>query len=240
MSRTHHVQTDTYHHNTLCTARNCYSNCHEYCELEFLLDPNEIWRRCAAFESQAYGGRRPTNCVVCHHSYREHRHFHTRWEVETRTETVMDDNAQVKYSQAQSEVYSIQYQKSTIEQAINRFQADILQHEENLGKLCIEFQNVALSGSFAGHIASAIRLLEVRLSTMKSNGTDAQSIGSMEGHIASLQQRLDIVERARQASQVSSVSYATSAPAAPESAVGENPKPEARWWRVGRGNTGKG
>jgi hypothetical protein len=35
---------------------------------------------------------------------------------------------------------------------------------------------------------------------MKSNGTDAQGIKRMEDRIASLQQKLDIVERARQAS----------------------------------------
>lgn len=212
MSRTLHVQTDTSHHNTLCTVRDCYSNCHQYCELEFLLDPNQIGQRCAAFYSN---GVRVVNCVVCRHSYREHRHFHTKWDVETRSETVTDDTAQSKYNQAQSEVYTIQYQKSTIEQAINQFEADIRRHEEDLGKLCIEFQDVALSGSFAGHISAAIRLLEVRLSTMKSNGTDAQSIGTMESRIESLQQRLDIVERARQASQGSS--HSSAAPAAGES-----------------------
>jgi hypothetical protein len=217
MSRTLHVQTDTYHHNTLCTYRDCYSNCHEYCDLEFLLNPNEIGRRCAAFSSN---GSRVVNCVVCHHSYREHRHFHTRWDVETRSETVTDDTAQRKYEEAQSEVYTIQHQKSAIERAINQFESEIRRHEEHLGKLCIEFQDVALSGSFAGHIASAIRLLEVRLSTMKSNGTGAQSIGTMESRIGSLQQRLDIVERARQASQIS---YA--------SAVREDPKIGKRGWK---------
>jgi hypothetical protein len=194
MLRTLHVQTDTSHHNTLCTVRDCYSNCHESCSLEFLLDPNQIGRLCAAFTSY---GRRVTNCVICHHSYREHRHFHTKWDVKTKSEKVTDYQAQKKYNQAQSEVYTIQYQKSAIQKGIDGFESEIRQHEEHLGKLCVEFQDVALSGNFAGHIASAIRLLEVRLSTMKSNGTDAQSIGRMEGRIASLQQRLDIVERAR-------------------------------------------
>src|ERR1700728_1015362 len=107
MSRTIHVQTDTYHHNTLCTARNCYSNCHEYCDLEFLLDRNEIGRRCMAFSSY---GRQVRNCVVCHHSCLDHGHYHTRWDVETRSETVTDSDAQTKYYQAQSEASNIQTQ----------------------------------------------------------------------------------------------------------------------------------
>lgn len=118
MSRTIHVQTDTVRHNTLCTVRDCYSNCHEECELEFLLDPAEIGRRCGAFSSN---GNRVRNCVVCGHSSVEHRHFHSKWDVDTISETVTDANAQSRYNKAQSEIYSIEVQKRSIEQAINRF-----------------------------------------------------------------------------------------------------------------------
>ena len=196
MWRTMHVQADTSYHNTLCTVRDCYSNCHEQCSLEFLMDPDEIGRRCAIFDDN---DRRVTNCTVCHHSFRDHRHFHSKWSVETKPETVTDDDAQKKYNEAQSTVHSIQFQQSRIKDAIKLFETKIREHEESLGKLCLEFQGVALSGSFAGHIASAIRLLEVRLATMKSNGTDSQGIKRMEDRIASLQQKLDIVERAKQA-----------------------------------------
>jgi hypothetical protein len=136
--------------------------------------------------------------VVCHHSCLDHGHYHTRWDVETSSETVTDSDAQTKYYQAQLEASIIQSKKW-----INNSKSEIQQHEENIGKLCIQFPDVALSGSFAGHIASAIRLLEVRLATMKSGGTDQGSIGTMEDRIVGLQHMLDIVEQAHQASSTS-------------------------------------
>jgi hypothetical protein len=50
-------------------------------------------------------------------------------------------------------------------------------HEKHLGELCMEFQGLAIAGSFSGHMASAIRRLEMRLAAMKSSGS-ARGLGA--------------------------------------------------------------
>ena len=71
MSRVMRVQVDTLNtHTTQCTRANCYTNCHEKCSLDFLLDVEESGRCCLAFDSNKM-------CRECKHSYRDHRHFHS-------------------------------------------------------------------------------------------------------------------------------------------------------------------
>lgn len=202
MQRDTHVQKNTSYHNTLCTVPQCFSNCHQHCQLEFLLDCVEIHRRCTAFcDGDEFG--RLENCNVCNHSWQDHRHFHAEWDVEQQNETTVDDEAKQKFTAAQSQAGMITSQKQQIEQAIQRFEEEVRQHEEHLGELCLQFQDLALSGSFSGHLASAIRMLEVRLETMKSSGSDSASIERMEERIESLRKRYNIVEKARGATQSS-------------------------------------
>jgi hypothetical protein len=201
MQRDTHVQKDTQYHNTLCGSPQCYSNCHLQCQLEFLMDRSEIHRRCWAFNDDDHG--RLENCKSCNHSWQDHHHFHSQWEVEQQDETIVDDEAKQKFTAAQSKADSITFHKQQIELAIQRFDEELRQHEEHLGQLCLQFQELALSGSFSGHLASAIRMLQVRLATMKSSGSDSASIEQMEERIESLQKRYDIVERARGATRSS-------------------------------------
>jgi hypothetical protein len=166
------------------------------------MDRSEIHRRCVVFNDGDEFGRLD-NCNACSHSWQDHHHFHTEWEVEQQDETTVDDEAKQKFTAAQSKADAITSQKQNIEQAIQKFKEEVRQHEVHLGELCLQFQDLALSGSFSGHLASAIRMLVVRLETMKSSGSDSDSIGRMEERIESLRKRYDIVEKARGSTQSS-------------------------------------
>jgi hypothetical protein len=61
----------------------------------------------------------------------------------------------------------------------------------------LQFQGLALSGSFSGHLAAAIRMLDVRLATMKNSGSDSDSIRQMEKRISSLRKQHDNVKKTR-------------------------------------------
>jgi capsule polysaccharide export protein KpsE/RkpR len=123
--------------------------------------------------------------------------------VEQQSETIVDDEAKERFTNAQSQADSIAAQKEKIERAIQKFEEELRAHEKHLGELCMEFQGLALAGSFSGHIASAIRMLEVRLATMKSSGSDRDSIERMEERIESLRKQYRVVEKARDATNSS-------------------------------------
>jgi hypothetical protein len=117
--------------------------------------------------------------------------------VKQQSETIVDDEAKQKFDAAYSQTDKIMLQQQQIKKAIQRFEKEVQQREEHLGQLCLQFQGLALSGSFSGHLAAAIRMLEVRLATMKNSGSDPDSIKRMEERIESLGKRHDIVVKAK-------------------------------------------
>jgi hypothetical protein len=68
--------------------------------------------------------------------------------------------------------------------------------EGQLRDLCTQFQGASLAGSFKDHLASTVRLLEVRLSTMKSGGANAATSKQMEARVEMARKKLAIVEAA--------------------------------------------
>jgi hypothetical protein len=200
MQRDMHVRKDTKHHNTLCCAPQCYSNCHELCQLDLLLDPSAIHSLCWVFcDNGEYG--KLENCIECNHSWKDHRHYFHEWVVEKQDESIVDEEARQKFNAAQSETEKIAIKKEQIKQAIQTFEAELRQHEERLGQLCLQFQELALSGSFSGYLTSAIRMLDVRLAKMKSSGSDSDSIQRMEERIDSLRKQYKVVEKAKGTAQ---------------------------------------
>jgi seryl-tRNA synthetase len=117
--------------------------------------------------------------------------------VEQQSETIVDGESKQKFDAAHSEIDKIILQKQKIQQVIQRFEEELRQHDEHLGQLCLQFQGLALSGSFSGHLAAAIRMFEVRLTTMKKAGSDLDSIGQMEKRIESLRKQHDNVQSMR-------------------------------------------
>lgn len=67
-----------------------------------------------------------------------------------------------------------------------------------VGQLVEEYAKLSLSGSFSGQVKKSVALLELNLETMRSNGTDAQTIKSVEKALARMQEKLTVVEKAKE------------------------------------------
>jgi hypothetical protein len=185
------AQKDTPKHNTICTVGGCYSNCHPDCELDFILDPKEIGKRCSVFQN--YGVE---ECYVCGHSSNDHRHYHSIWAAISEQEAVLDKRAKAQYDQAKEQAVTLEMQTQAIENALRQMNDDITNAEGQIGLLCTKFGECALSGSFAGHLNAAIRMLTLRYEGMKNSDADEASLRRMEQSIDHIQKKLAIVQRA--------------------------------------------
>ncbi len=61
--------------------------------------------------------------------------------------------------------------------------------EDELSGLCLPFSELALSGSFSGHISSTIHLLKLRRKTMQGEGVHEDGPKRMDKHIKTLQRK---------------------------------------------------
>ncbi|KZW01531.1 hypothetical protein EXIGLDRAFT_65004 [Exidia glandulosa HHB12029] len=202
MRREMHVQIDTpTRHTTQCTVADCYSNCHQDCNLEFLLDPAQLGGKCTAFMVSRCNDRTrdalEQTCTACSHAAREHRHFHSYWGLETQEERTVDHDAKMAYEKAEQEVEKYEKQKRLIEASLTSLDDDILTQEKRLSTLCDEFQQLALTGNFAGHLAATIRMLEYRRESRKAAG-DVDGMRSLTRVIESLEAQMHVLQEVEQ------------------------------------------
>lgn len=209
MRREMHVQKDTPdRHTTQCTVADCYTNCHQSCSLSFLLDPAQIGRDCDAFRRarksrtrSLFSNRRDLSveenalslrCDECNHEARDHRHFHSYWALETKEELIVDEGAKRSYELAENDLLRFQLQMQRMERSLHTLDDEILAQQKRLSELCDEFQSIALSGNFAGHLASAIRMLEYRRASKKTLG-DVDGERALTRIIDSLEEKIRVL-----------------------------------------------
>ncbi|KAF9459249.1 hypothetical protein BDZ94DRAFT_1051168 [Collybia nuda] len=190
-------QTETSKHNTLCAAPKCYSNCHEGCYLSFSFDPNGL------LNCWAFGGEKGTHgCRQCDHSYEHHHHYNSRWELCEDTQVTIDQDAKKKYDDAMSEKEQQEIGMRQLNDTIDNMDIALSESTTKVGLLVEEYARLSLSGSFSGQVKKSVSLLELNLETMRGNGTDEQTIKSVEKALARMQEKLKVVEKAkRQARQ---------------------------------------
>ncbi len=165
-------------HNTLCVYGGCYQNCHQRCGLGFTLEREQLGRFCLAF-------RKPTHtkhadggyvCNTCGHSSIYHHHYLAEWVSTLKEERSTDALANERFLAAETE-------KEKLELASTRGD------EDEVSGLCLRFSELALSGSFSGHISSTIHLLELRRKTMRGGGLHEDGLKRMDDHIKTLNRR---------------------------------------------------
>jgi hypothetical protein len=194
MNRTIKVQTDTTHHNTLCGHPNCYSNCHVDCSLSFSLDPANL-RGCAAFGCSAHLPK----CRRCHHPVADHHHYHSIWEDKVDTQVTVDEGAKKKFEDASNDKSKYQNAVQNVEKAINDLDDEIANITYEVGVLCQMYKQLSLSGGFAGQISKSIRLFELNLETLRSNGADAKMVQSVSENIKVMRLKEEVVKNAGEA-----------------------------------------
>lgn len=186
-------QIETPKHNTLCAAPKCYSNCHEGCYLSFSFDPKGLLN-CWAFS----GSKGTRGCRKCDHSYESHHHYNSRWELHEDTQVTIDQDAKKKHDHAVSEKSQQELGMALLKQTILDMDKALAESTAKVGQLVEEYAKLSLSGSFSGQVKKSVALLELNLETMRSNGTDAQTIKSVEKALARMQEKLTVVEKAKE------------------------------------------
>ncbi|CCM07038.1 uncharacterized protein FIBRA_09357 [Fibroporia radiculosa] len=184
-------QVDTPHHNTLCATPKCYHNCHKHCHLSFSLDPKGI-RNCKAFK-----GGRVENCTGCEHPYTQHRHYNVMWELKEDEQITIDEDAKKKYDDAVEEKEKQEMGMAQLKKSIADMDMALAEAITKVGQLVEEYAKLSLSGNFAGQVEKSVSLLDLNLQTMRSNGTDIDTIKSVEKALKRMEEKLDLVKKAK-------------------------------------------
>jgi hypothetical protein len=184
-------QTSTPGINVLCTEDGCFRNCQLSCSGTFSLDPEEIRQK-----SWVFGWGSDSYCRVCYHYYGDHRHFRAKWTQKNNVENVTNYDARSKFYAAESLISTNSSQQNSVRLELQQVEQELKRLEGQLRNLCTQFQGLSLAGSFKDHLASTVRLLEVRLSTMKSGGANAATSKQMEARVEIARKKLAIVKAA--------------------------------------------
>ena len=182
------VQEKTNRHNTLCSAPNCYGNCHIECKLKFSTDP-EKFLNCGAIR----GG---TVCRQCGHKYDAHRHYNAVWKQQDHTQRQIDYAAQGKYNAARQDNDQKKNMMTEMDRAIRDYESKMQAALASVRKLTESYSKLALSGSFTGQFKSAIKMLKEQQEALLNNNADRRTLEIVEESLKFMENKLDIMQKA--------------------------------------------
>ncbi len=194
VNRIEWYQQSTDRHNIVCIVSDCYSNCHIGCSLDFILSPDEL-RNCISMSES--GGVR---CQECKHGREFHRHFNLIWAIKEVVETKVNQEAKAKFENAQNAKERTKVLKNQIKDKKVMFQDRIKNVIEELGRL-VERSNLSLSGSFAGQVEKAVKMLEQNLEGMRESGAARETIDKVEASLDSMREKLEVLKEANRNKQ---------------------------------------
>jgi hypothetical protein len=180
--------------NTLCRYDTCHSNCHIRCGLGFSLDSVYLGNRCEAFKSQ--GGQNLGNsaiCDVCGHPAEYHGHFYVEWYERDVEETTIDQDAKRDFEAAKSVVEQMRVIERALTATITNMDRRRQAAQRKVEDLCGSFNSLAISGSFAGRLASMIKLLQIRYETRKHQAAPLDELDSLERSIKQLRSMYNVL-----------------------------------------------
>lgn len=188
-------QKSTDRHNTVCSVPDCYSNCHIECGLDFTLNPDELRNCITMLES---GGNR---CQECKHSRKSHRHYNSIWAIREVSKLKVNKEAKDKFEKAQNAKERAEELKSQIKDKKVMLQDRIKNATEELGRLVERYSNLSLSGSFAGQVEKAVKMLEQNLEGMRESGAARETIDKVEASLDSMWEKLEVLKKANRSKQ---------------------------------------
>ena len=111
----------------------------------------------------------------------------------------MDEGAKKKFEDASNDKSKYQNAVQNVEKAINDLDDEIANITYEVGVLCQMYKQLSLSGGFAGQISKSIRLFELNLETLRSNGADAKMVQSVSENIKVMRLKEEVVKNAGEA-----------------------------------------
>lgn len=158
-------------------------------------DPAELGNNCAAFQdnlNQLINNGAFTQCKFCPHAAAEHRHY---MHIHIKKPREVDPKTRRELNEARTEEQKLEAAQKASERELRAINARMIKAQDNIRRLVDEYNEVSLSRDFAGHIRSAIQMLEYRKKEMQSKpNTDAElklideSIGKLTMKLRVLQQ----------------------------------------------------
>ncbi|PBK99273.1 hypothetical protein ARMGADRAFT_496405 [Armillaria gallica] len=194
-NREERYQESTDRHNTVCTVPDCYSNCHIGCFLDFTLDPDDL-RHCISMSES--GGVR---CRECKHGRGSHRHYNSIWAIKEISELKVNQEAKAKFESAQNAKERAEELKKQIKDKKTMLQDRIKNATEDLGRLVESYSSLSLSGSFAGQVEKAVKMLEQNLEGMRESGAARETIDKVEASLDSMREKLEVLKEANRSKQ---------------------------------------
>lgn len=145
----------TKHHNTLCNAENCTSNCHEHCGLDKSLN-TETFRHCACMN----GG---TSCIVCGHPYTTHYHMEKRYEAKTKTRQFVNEDMRRRFDEAKTMEERARIFEKSLEDERKESEKIRKDLAEKLLELIEEYHKLGLARSYAKVIENQVEAIKKRI-----------------------------------------------------------------------------
>ncbi|CEL61540.1 hypothetical protein RSOLAG1IB_12473 [Rhizoctonia solani AG-1 IB] len=192
-------------HHTLCIASDCYSNCHVNCLVPFTLDPIKIGRFCLAFMYSVDDARRTNTesddaaksrrCNHCSHAAWEHRHYKNKHVRRTRA---LHPTAKNDLAKAETEEQRLEVAKRVVQEELDSIQLELDTVQAKVNSLVDAYNSKSLNKNFAGHINSAIQMMELRLEELKSKPGTEHERGIVQSAIQKLKSKLDVLRKSQE------------------------------------------
>ncbi|KAF8648183.1 hypothetical protein AX16_006322 [Volvariella volvacea WC 439] len=180
--------------NTICIAPNCYKNCHSPCSWDFMEKPADLARRCAIFPEGPTppGGDEARICEVCNHEASAHRHY---FHIHVQKPREMDAKTRKELEEAKTKEEELHIAENLAQSELNQISKKMDKAQEETRRLVENYNKISLSKNFAGHIRSAIAMLEFRKKGLESKPNTESELKLINDSIAAFQKKLGLLQK---------------------------------------------
>ena len=159
------VETDR--HNTLCSVKGCYSNCHAPCYLE------KTFKKSVLKTCKSHGGS--SLCKMCGHDYTQHYHNEVKFVTETEEKDLIDEDMRKEFVAAQTQEERARIIFEELEKQLEDSKAERDRLSRTLLVTINKFQTLGINRSYAMLIENQLRVIESRLEgTVGAEAADLQ------------------------------------------------------------------
>ncbi|PBK60448.1 hypothetical protein ARMSODRAFT_966036 [Armillaria solidipes] len=137
----------------------------------------------------------------CKHGREFHRHYNSIWAIEEISELKVNQEAKAKFENAQNAKERAEEFKKQIKDKKTMLQDRIKNATEELGRLVERYSNLSLSGSFAGQVETAVKMLEQNLEGMRESGAARETIDKVQASLDSMREKLEVLKEANRSKQ---------------------------------------
>lgn len=188
--------------NTLCGADGCNSNCHLNCSLpkkgdhKVRMCDKDIIKLCHCMDEV-------TNvCTVCHHSYDFHYNIKQKFEKKDEQVEYFDEAMKERYEKAEKSVEELStLMKDQLDCKLKEAEEEVTDLSEALINKVTHFEEHASAASYAKLIECQLVVVEQR---MKATTADGTVMGELAKTRKQLEEKLQLVTKAKRAPSVSS------------------------------------